>query len=370
MKSYQRELYRVAGGVNDFLTKAFSRIHIEGPPLDPARMAEDPTMVVCTHRSQVDYFILGWMAHELGVRNMRFAAGDNLTELPYLGERFRRYGAFPVRRDRARSKTYVRELCSQVVAMVEDGDSIIVFPEAGRSYKGNMLEVRNGMLAAHILAQARNPGRRHVFWPVAISYERLPELLYFDMLQKGKDIRRSRRSFLQRIRGNVYYFGADLLAFSKFFFKKKVGRRYGEVYVDYGEPMAVGDTVDLEANYNPKARDDFSAHRRSMLEAGQAIRTRFLELYRLLPVHILAAILRERPRLSVKETMRAVRPLVERLAKENRNLKSLEGLSDREIVENGIRQCGYMGAVWYRNRTLAVRKSSVIHYYAASTDSQ
>jgi glycerol-3-phosphate O-acyltransferase len=252
--------------------------------------------------------------------------------------------------------------------MIEDGDSIIVFPEAGRSYTGNMQEVRNGMLAAHILAQARNPDKRHVFWPVAISYERLPELLYFDMLQKGKDIRRSRNNFLQRIRGNAYYFGADLLAFSKFMFKKKIGWRYGEVFIDYGAPIPVNDITDLAANYNPEARDEFSAHRRSMLEAGQAIRGRFLKLYRLLPVHVLSAILVRQPRVSVKEAMRAAGPIVDRLTELDRNTKSLAPLSAREIIEHGIRQCGYMGAIWYRNRTLTVRRSSVIDYYAASID--
>ncbi len=57
-------------------------------------------MIVSSHRSHLDYILLGIHCSKLGYRNLRFAAGDNLTRMPYIGTKFASLGAFPIYRNR------------------------------------------------------------------------------------------------------------------------------------------------------------------------------------------------------------------------------------------------------------------------------
>jgi 1-acyl-sn-glycerol-3-phosphate acyltransferase len=360
------DMSKIAGKVRTYLHKVFSNIYYEGPALDPEQLGAYSIMPVCTHRSQVDYFVLGQFLNTIGVQNVRYAAGDNLTDLPFIGSRFRRFGAFPVSRGRASSRTYIRDLCEQVVGMVLKGDSVVVFPEGGRSYKGHMMDMKAGLIGALIVAQWRNPDDDFMFFPVAISYEKLPELMYFNMLQKGKQIRSVKGRFFSRIKGNAYYFGADILAFSKFMLAKKVKIRYGDVFVDYEDPVSVRSIVDLDALYNKRARDDFSGLVGAMQQAGKHIFDKFLQLYRILPSHILASILEKHSYCTRVSAAKRAEKIVGRLLKQNRNLKSIDSLDGEQIVDKAIAQLSAFRALSASKVKLRVRKPSVIKYYAAS----
>jgi len=61
---------------------------------------------------------------------MRFAAGDNLTNLPIIGPKFKAFGSFPIKRSSSLNRSYIINLSNRVVGMIEDNDSIIVFPKA------------------------------------------------------------------------------------------------------------------------------------------------------------------------------------------------------------------------------------------------
>ncbi len=360
------ELIRLAASVDSFLNRTFENVHIEGPALEPTTLASLNMMPVCTHRSQADYFLLGLFLYNMGIRRVRYAAGDNLTDLPFVGRRFKQWGAFPVSRDRVRNRTYVRTLCEQVARMLAEGDNVVVFPEGGRSYKGHMMEMKNGLIGASLVAQWRHPTQHFAFFPVAISYERLPELLYFDMLQKGKQIRSANGHVFKRIIGNAYYFGADLIAFSKFMLANKFRKRYGEVYIDYGEPIAIESVADLKTTYNDRARDDFSALRPAMQKAGESLHEAFLGLYRLLPMHVLSAVLARRTHCTRAAAVRRTAKILSRLRKQKRNTKSLDSFTEEQIVQYGIRQLAAFGAVACRQSRISVRKPSFIHYHAAS----
>jgi glycerol-3-phosphate O-acyltransferase len=365
MESPHQTATRIAGDVDRFFRHAFTAIHVEGPQLDAEKVQRYPHMIVSTHRSHVDYFLAGWVLYFRGFKHMRFAAGSNLTGLPYIGPRFRALGAFTVEREIAFERNYVKNLCNRVIAMMENREAVILFPEGGRSYSGAMLEIKSGILGAAVLLQARRPGEDVYLIPTAISYECPPDAPWFEMLLKGKKLRKRTNSFLKRLLGNGYYFGADILAFAPFVTARRTGRQYGAVYVDYEIPRSVRSMVDIEANRAADVKDEFFSHRVSMQKLGALMQKRFLALYRLLPMHVVAALLTRNGPLSAAQTVALIPQTIETLRSQGRNLASLEQCTPSRIVEAGKEQLLRLKAIRVNGGVFFEKNGSLLRYCAA-----
>ncbi|MBD3241047.1 MAG: hypothetical protein GF331_10720 [Chitinivibrionales bacterium] len=368
MKHYQAAVKRISSGVDNFFRKTFTDIDVIGPALDPERLRRARLLVVCTHRSQTDYFLVGYVLHFRGVANMRFAAGDNLTGLPVIGRKFREMGAFSVRRGKTFGRDYVRNLCEKVIDMLARGDTIIVFPEGGRSYEGGMMEIRGGIIGAGVVSQFRDPDAEVLLLPMSICYERLPELGSFETLLRGKSLRRPGQGPLRRILGTILYFGADIVAFSRFLTAYRFGGNYSSVHVDYGAPIPIRDIVDFESDLIEGARDDFSACRLAVQKVSLQVHERFNGLYCVLPSHILARVLRDHGDMDTGEAGKRCLEIVDSLARRGRNMRLVDGLSAEQLVEMGARQLRGFRAVGARNGRVTVKTPYVVRYHAAATD--
>lgn len=368
MKEYQKNLHRASLKADLFLNKIFSSIEVSLPDIPVEDIYKYPSMVVSSHRSHMDYILIGIQLDKVGLKNLRFAAGDNLTNMPYVGKIFRSWGAFSVYRAQAMKRSYISKLSRQVVGMLNDGDNIIVFPEGGRSYAGNMMDMKGGIIAANIFAQHESPEKPHMFLPIAVSYERLPEILYFNMLKKGKALLKDNPGIFGKLIGSFYYFGADLFAFAKFLSAPKFKRKYGHVYIDIGKPIPVSEITDVSKNYNDKMKSEFAAHKTSLQESSIKIKEEISKLYRILPMHILAKVLKERRVCNRLQAARAVESLKKSLEDETHNLKSVSSLSAAEIVRIGIRQLKYTSAVRTVRKNISIKNQSYIDYYAAALD--
>jgi glycerol-3-phosphate O-acyltransferase len=368
MKSYHQEIGRVTNGVESFFSTTFNKVHLDGPKLDPVKIQQQPTMGISTHRSHVDYFLFGHELFKMGFSNLRFAAGDNLTKLPYVGPKFQSLGAFTVSRDTGFERNYVRNLCSSVMTMMESGDMIIVFPEGGRSYSGATLEIKSGILGAGILLQSKYPDKDIFYIPAALSYENLPDLPYFKLLLKGKKLRKRTNFVVKRLIGNIFYFGGDLLAFAPFLSAPRLNRKYGDVYIDYLEPISIRSVLDIKANKQESSRDEFSAHRVSMQLFSQHIYGQLKSLYRLLPVHVLAAVLNQKNPLVISEARENVGKLIDNLQAKPYNLKQFTNMNNTQIVEKGISQLLRFNAITADHGILSVKKPEIIKYFNASID--
>lgn len=366
MEPYHRKTADISGGVDRFFKRAFSAIDVRGPELDIKDIARRPLMVVCTHRSHVDYFLAGWVLYFRGVTQMRFAAGSNLTRLPFVGPRFTGLGAFTVERETAFKRSYVKNLCDQVVTMMENRDTVVLFPEGGRSYSGSMLEIKSGILGAAVLLQARRPQENVYIMPMAISYEQPPDAPWFGILLAGKRLRRRTNGFLSRLVGSVLYFGADILAFAPFVAAPKTGRRYGSVYIDYDAPRPVRTLIDVTAAASSEGHDEFFRFRASMQELGRAMGGRLSSLFRILPLHVLAALVSRQGALTSQQAAALVPQLLERLGREDRNCTALERCSPAEIIEQGKQQLLRLGAIAVRNGGLVCRRRLLLDYCAAA----
>ncbi|MBD3421308.1 MAG: hypothetical protein GF398_14425 [Chitinivibrionales bacterium] len=366
MKPYHVALAQVAKKVNVFLNKTFDTIEINKPEGIERKLEDAVTMIACTHRSQADYFVLGNYAHRLGISNLRFAAGDNLTTLPILGPKFLSWGAFTVERDRARDRKYIFELCDLVAELMEDGDNIIVFPEMGRSYSGAMLEIKQVILGAAVIVQARHPEKKVGYLPCSITYEKLPELRYFDMLHKGKAMRKPGAGFVQNLLGNVYYYGADIMAFSKFWQGHRFGKKYGNMYVDFGEPMFVNEMLDLAAMANHEAKHEFWVHRKAIKTVSESLYDSFMRLYRIMPAHVISHLLKEYGATGKEVLIEDAAEVIDKLEKQNRNIALVRNLSGTQLLDDGIRQLDSMRSVNADNGKITITNQSVIDYYAAT----
>ncbi len=364
MSSFHQAVCNVIGKLDLFFEKYYSSINLCGPELDAAQYQEYPLMFACTHRSHMDYILIGYELHKKGFKNMRFAAGDNLTKLPYVGPRFTSLGAFTVSRDNGFERNYVRNLCDSVISMLNRGEPIIVFPEGGRSYSGAMLELKNGILGAAVLAQAKDPDKDVFLVPVAVSYELIPDLPFFNLLMKGKQLKKKSNPFFKRIIGSLFYFGADLFAYLPLFLDKARKKKFGNVYIDYKAPVSVRSIVDVKKNRNEKARDDFSAHRVSMQQVSSYLQKELLSLYRILPVHLVSFLLKNG--IDTVEKLEAqTDSLIAKLRENNRNAELVSKLKPAEIVKQGLDILKQQKAISFKTE-INIRKQFIIDYYSAA----
>ncbi|MDR0307988.1 MAG: 1-acyl-sn-glycerol-3-phosphate acyltransferase [Chitinispirillales bacterium] len=368
MENHHNQVAEVSLGIKKFFDNVFSNVHIEGPELDAAEIQKSPVMVVSTHRSHVDYFFVGNNLFQMGFKNLRFAAGDNLTKLPWIGPRFRAFGAFTVSRDKGFERNYVRKLCADVVKMLENQNVVLVFPEGGRSYSGSMLEIKGGVLNAALLSQASDLNRDVYLLPVAVSYDCPPDVPFFPLLLKGKKYRKKSNRFFTRMLGDIYYFGADIIAFARFFLAKRLWYSYGSIYMDYDSPIPVKSIVDLETNRVQKARDEFSAHRASLDKVSEVIYNKFISLYRILPVHIVCAALKTSGEMAVwvAELENRAQKLKAAVRKAKQNTRTLDSLTEEQIVKEGLKQLRKLKAVHIKRGKVTAVKPHVIDYFAAA----
>jgi 1-acyl-sn-glycerol-3-phosphate acyltransferase len=369
MSSFHQEVVKVSRKIDNFFNTTFQEIEMDGPELNFNEIQKHPLMIICTHRSHVDYFLIGYKLFKKGLKNMRFAAGDNLTKLPWIGPRFKAWGAFTVERDTGFERNYVRNLCQNVVKMLERNEAVILFPEGGRSYSGGMLEIKGGILGAAIIAQAKNYSQDVYYLPAAVSYEVLPDLPFFKMLLKGKKLRKKGNNFFKRMYGNILYFGGDLLAFVPFLLAPRLKRKYGKVYIDYQEPVKLTTVLDIKANMQENARDDFSAHRQSMQQLSQIIHKQLLTLYRLQPVHIISYILKQKKCFKALEIKQLISNITEQLWTKSYNVKSVTKINSEQLFDDAISRLLQHKAVKINNDTIHICKPEIIDYYAASIES-
>jgi 1-acyl-sn-glycerol-3-phosphate acyltransferase len=366
MATYHENVGSVIEGVGKFFDRHFTEIILNGPQLNPSEIQKDPVMLVSTHRSHLDYFLVGQRFFKMGFKNLRFAAGSNLTNLPYVGTRFKNFGAFAVERDTGFERNYVRNLCNSVVKMMQGGEAIIVFPEGGRSYSGKMLEIRAGILGASVLTRSRNPQIDVQFVPIAVSYECAPDLPWFDLLLKGKQLRKRDRNFIQRTIGSIYYFGADICAFVPMLLKWLPLKKRAKIYIDYSAPIRLSSIVDIEKNKAEQARDDFSANRQSMQIVSDVMFAQLYKLYRVLPQHVVAAIVASESEISVDNALKQCDTILKKVHDDGRNTKLLDSMNNEKIIQEGIEKLTAIKALDYKAGIMSIRSQCMIDYFAST----
>src|SRR5690554_1158695 len=176
------------------------------------------------HRSHMDYLLLSYLLYARGIVPPHIAAGINLN-LPVIGTILRKGGAFFIRRSFRGNALYSAVFTEYVAKLVAGGYSIEYFIEGGRSRTGRLLQPKGGMVAMTVRAYVRQPTRPVLFQPVYIGYEKLMEgNSYLDELSGKPKEKESIWALLWGI-------------------PKVLRQNYGQVVVNFGEPIALADML-------------------------------------------------------------------------------------------------------------------------------
>ena len=191
--------------------------------LKQAAPGHEVVYVPC-HRSHMDYLLLSYLLYTRGIVPPHIFAGINLN-LPVIGTLLRKGGAFFARRSFRGNALYSAVFREYMAQLVSGGYSIEYFIEGGRSRTGRLLPPKGGTLAMTVRAYLRQPTRPVLFQPVYIGYEKLMEgNSYLDELT-GKP--KEKESIWQLITG----------------IPKVLRSNYGQVVVNFGEPILLNDVL-------------------------------------------------------------------------------------------------------------------------------
>jgi len=185
---------------------------------------EHEVVYVPCHRSHIDYLLLSYLLVKNGLFPPHIAAGDNLN-LPLLGPILRRGGAFFLRRSFRGDKLYTAVFSEYLHTMMKRGFSIEYFVEGGRSRTGRTLSPRSGMLAMSVRGHLRGSRRRLAFVPVYVGYEKVLESGSYMSEMLGKAKRKESLGGFFRTLG-------------------RLRDSYGEVHVNFGEPILLDELLD------------------------------------------------------------------------------------------------------------------------------
>ncbi len=216
-----RVLHRL---MNRLWTELYDGVKLSGiHRLKSVADGKEVVYVPC-HRSHIDYLLLSYILYINGFSLPHIAAGINLN-LPVVGGILRRGGAFFLRRSFAGNKLYAAVFNAYLKEILQRGHALEYFVEGGRSRTGRSLPPKGGMLAMTAHAYLRNPRTPVVFIPVYFGYERLLEGRAFTSeLAGGKKQKESVFGLLKSL--------------------KTLREEYGNVYVNFGEPIELDALLD------------------------------------------------------------------------------------------------------------------------------
>ncbi len=236
------------------------------------------------HRSHMDYLLLSYVLYQAGLVPPHVAAGINLN-IPVIGPFLRRGGAFFLRRRFAGNKLYAAVFEKYLSLNLIKGVPIEYFIEGTRSRTGRLLSPRSGMLAMTVRTFAKHPDRPIVFVPVYFGYEKLLES----------------RSYIGELSGSAK---RKESLFGFFRSLRALRSRFGKVYVNFGEPLALTGLLD---EHEPSWRETAGGEERpvwlnpAVNELAQTIMRRINMAAAVTPVSLIALPLLSAPRQAMLE---------------------------------------------------------------------
>jgi glycerol-3-phosphate O-acyltransferase len=176
-----------------------------------------PFVIIPCHRSHIDYLLLSYVFFKNNIQMPFIAAGSNLSFFP-MGYIFRKSGAFFMRRSFRGNEVYAEVLSKYIAILLQEGLPLEFFIEGGRSRTGKMVIPKYGLLSMIIQAYQDNYCDNFAAIPVYIGYDRvIEEKSYLDELSGAPKAKENAAQIIKS--GNI------------------LRKRYGQVYINIGEPM-------------------------------------------------------------------------------------------------------------------------------------
>ncbi len=241
---------------------------------------------VPSHRSHMDYLLLSYLLYERGIVPPHIAAGINLN-LPVIGTLLRKGGAFFMRRSFRGNPLYSAVFTEYVAQLVSGGYSLEYFIEGGRSRTGRLVPPKGGMISMTVRAYLRQPRKPVLFQPVYIGYEKLIE----------------GNSYLHELSGKPKQ--TESIWVLLWNIPKILRRNYGQVVVNFGEPIALNQVLAQRApewNGEPLKEDEKPSWLGEVVDAlAIDIHTRINGAADVNPINLLALALLSTPKHAMAE---------------------------------------------------------------------
>ncbi len=241
---------------------------------------------VPSHRSHMDYLLLSYLLYDRGIVPPHIFAGINLN-LPVVGTLLRKGGAFFARRSFRGNPLYSAVFSEYMAQLVSGGYSIEYFVEGGRSRTGRLLQPKGGVISMTLRAFLRQPRKPVLFQPIYIGYEKLMEgNSYLDELSGRPKEKESIWALLWGI-------------------PKVLKQNYGQVVVNFGEPIALNDVLAEHApewDGRPVAEDEKPAWLMKTVDSlAQSINVHVNAAADVNPINLLALALLSTPKHAMGE---------------------------------------------------------------------
>lgn len=229
----RRSIYVIGAPVIKFLIdRLFNTVIASGLDRLVAANKKHTVIIVPMHRSHLDYILVGSKLYESNLTPPVVAAGINLSFWPF-GFIIRSFGGYFVKRNARHDRIHTMLLRRYVAYLVKRGHLHEFFIEGGRSRNGRMRAPRLGLLSIIVNAYLKGQRKEIVFVPVSITYENVVEDSVFGEENTGlKKKKESLRSLLAA--------------------RELLGRRYGEVILNFGSPIALSNEVAKQREARPE----------------------------------------------------------------------------------------------------------------------
>jgi glycerol-3-phosphate O-acyltransferase len=211
--------------VDRLLPRVYEGVEVDQQGLEQVRrvMRRAPVVFVPSHKSHIDYLILGYILDKHQLSMPLTVSGVNLDFWP-IGDIFRGSGAFFIRRSFRGKRIYTLCLVKYLEAILREGLSLTFYVEGGRSRIGKLLPPKTGFLQ-YILQAAGGANRPEIaFVPVSIGYERIFEERFYTNEAAGKP---NEGENLQTLLRN----------------RRMLAKSRGRVWIDFGQPIMMSDLL-------------------------------------------------------------------------------------------------------------------------------
>jgi glycerol-3-phosphate O-acyltransferase len=238
------------------------------------------------HRSHIDYLLLSFVVYRNNLVPPHIAAGINLN-MPVVGSILRRGGAFFMRRTFKGNRLYAAVFTEYLHTIITRGFSIEYFVEGGRSRSGRMLQPKTGMLAMTVRSFLRDAAKPVAFVPVYIGYEKVLEASSYIGEMHGA----------QKKKESLFGLIASSISLLR--------SHFGEVHVNFGDPIILSDFLDQHASDWRTQGDIGDASpewfKRSISELGDEVVTRINSAAVANPVNLLSLAVLATPKHTMDE---------------------------------------------------------------------
>lgn len=242
----------IANAIHALYRQGYGSIHYSDEDVaEIARLgSEHPIVFLPSHRSNLDRLSLQYMLWENDLPPNHTAGGINLDFFP-VGPLVRRTGVFFIRRSFKDNDLYKLVLRSYIDYLVEKRFPLEWYLEGGRSRSGKLNPPRFGLL--HYVADALERGKSDevTLIPVSIAYDQIQEISDYTREAQGKSKERESIGWLVRT-------------------IRSLRRRYGDIYIRFGEPVSLSSAVDGGSDSDQTSIDLQKAAFEVMYRIGRA----------------------------------------------------------------------------------------------------